>query len=271
MTKPDTPAEVLKMAVSMSGGGKFKRWTRAERRYILDLLESTHCDPREMVLQDQRWIKLAHGLHSGEYGKKYPRAITALHMIRNGKVKSWYGRLEMALKNTLIAGLNVLSERPEEFVKRMSYLLTNFTNIVQIAEITQRFKIATAGVSNRMLYDLYSYLERRRVGTSERYRGKIKLPGQPALEPVYVDLIQGAIKDGLTYKLRKLDPLGKVWIDPELMKISLPNTTCLSVHSLLEMHVEARGEQVDKPEDAEKKFEPKDVDSDEKIAQLMGI
>lgn len=259
-----TPTDVLRIAVYMSGGDislpavpkafkpapkspyhritvgtapvvnlerekfKFKKWTRAERRYLLGLLESTHCDPREMVLKDQRWIKLAHGLHSGEYGKQFPRAITAIHMLRNGKVRSWYSRLESAFKMGLTQGLNVLGERPGEFVRKISWLLTKFNNIVQIAEITQRFKIGVAGASNKVMYELYNYLEKRRIATTERYimikgaRKKTKLPGQPALEAAHVDLIQGAIKDGLVYKFKKLEPLGKIWIDPELKKIPLP-------------------------------------------------
>ena len=257
----NTPTDVLRIAVYMSGGDislpavpklmkpvakspwktrgtlelntgrekfKFKKWTRAERKYLLGLLESTHCDPREMVLRDQRWIRLAHGLHSGEYGKLFPRAITAIHVLRNGKVKSWYAKLEIAFKSSLTAGLNILGERPGEFVRRISWLLTKFNNITQIAEITQRFKIVTAGASNKVMYELYNYLEKRREDTTERYimikgaRKKTKLPGQKALESTHIDLIQGVLRDGLVYKFRKLEPLGKTWIDPELKKIPLP-------------------------------------------------
>ena len=52
---------------------KFKKFTRKERKYILGLLEQTNCDPKEMALKDQRWVRLGEILHPTEYKNQFPK------------------------------------------------------------------------------------------------------------------------------------------------------------------------------------------------------
>jgi hypothetical protein len=149
--------DVLRIAVSMSGGDislpkvpeklikynswsshkveniqredfKFKKFTRKERRFLLELLEQTNCDASEAVLKSQRWVRLGEMLHPGEYSTKYPKAYTMFNTIRNEKVSSWYGKVDKSFKESFDSGLKKLSERPGEFVRKLDWLIRTNSN-----------------------------------------------------------------------------------------------------------------------------------------------
>lgn len=261
-----TPTDVLRIAVHMSGGDislpavpskekkaarspwlyttgskmvanperelfKFRNFKRPERRYLLSLLEQTHCDPKEMVLKDQRWIRLGEILHPGEYSKQYPKAAAAFHAIRNTKVTSWYGKL--ANYKTQINALNylllILSERPGEFARRLDWLIRKMTtSLKDVTMVLDRFKLVSESVSNKVLYELFGHFSRRDKAVTNRTvmikgaRKKTKLPDLPAMASGTVNTILNGIVETLVAKYSKLEPLGKVWIDSELYKIPLP-------------------------------------------------
>ena len=102
---------------------QFKKFKRSERRLLLSLLEKTNCDAREMKLKDQRWVRLGEILHPGEYASSYPKAAKCFNLIRDTKVKSWYGEVDAAFKTGYTNGLNKLAERPGEFIRRLDVLL----------------------------------------------------------------------------------------------------------------------------------------------------
>jgi len=251
-----TTVDVLRIAVHMSGGDislpavppamktpkftrgkvpnperekfKFKKFSRAERRYLLELLENTHCDPKEMVLKDQRWIRLGEILHPGEYKSRFPKTFRAFMAIRSTKVTSWYGELNAAFKVSLARGLDVLGMRAGEMVRRMDWLVRTYTGSDNLSLILYKFTTVVSNASNKVLYELYTHFEKRKDPTVDRkvmIKGKRKatnLPDLPALPTGLIVSVQHGIKDVLIAKFSKLDPLGKCWIDPELFKISLP-------------------------------------------------
>ncbi len=250
-----TPTDVLRIAVHMSGGDislpsvprkmikisrwsshksfnperlkfQFKKFKRAERKYLLGLLEQTHCNPAEMVLKDQRWIRLGEILHPGEYKAQYPKAYEAFKKIREGNVTSWYGQVEKAFKTSFDVGLAKLSERPGEFARRLDSLIRK--NPAHIEHIMLAWQSCIEGTSNKVLFEQYAHFENRlRQGAPRniRIKGSRKvqqLPALPALKPEIVEVIHQNIFGGLKQKYAKLDPLGNCWIDEELKKIPLP-------------------------------------------------
>jgi len=257
-----TPTDVLRIAVHLSGGDislpkvpyakvrlnrwsrtksdnpervrfKFRKFNRKERKYLLGLLENTNCDPKEMVLKDQRWVRLGEILHPSEYKSQYPKTAQSFNMIRRGekgvkgeKVKSWYANLNDAFKKDLESGLKVLSQRPGEFSRRIDWLIRTYpTDLVPI--MTHLSKVLM-GTSNKVLFEVYSHFEGRLEPKNDRYimvkgaRKKTQLPSLPALPPKMVEGIHMRLFETLKEKFATLPALGNCWIDEELKKIPLP-------------------------------------------------
>lgn len=197
---------------------------------MLGLLEQTHCDPREMVLKDQRWIRLGEILHPGEFKQQFPKSFAAFDKIRNTKVRSWYSRLtEVLYKDlNLDEGCKILSERPGEFMRRLDWLFRTFTYKGNTETIFKHLLPVLENSSNKVLFEVYTHFEGRRekkTGRSVFIKGarkKTPLPDLPAIPGSLVDEIQSTIFVALRSKFSKLEKLGNVWIDPELRKIPVP-------------------------------------------------
>jgi len=250
-----TPTDVLRIAIHLSGGDislpkvpyptvkasrwsrtrvtnpardkfKFKKFTRKERKYLLGLLENTNCDPKEMVLKDQRWIRLGEILHPAEYKALYPKAATAFHKIRNEKVKSWYSQLNEAFKKDLESGLKVLSQRPGEFSRRIDWLIRTYPK--DLVLIMNYLGEVLKGTSNKVLFEVYTHFEGRLQPKNDRSirvkgaRKRTKLPSLPALPPKMVEGIHRKLFETLKEKFATLPALGNCRIDEELKKIPLP-------------------------------------------------
>jgi hypothetical protein len=251
-----TVTDVLRIAVHMSGGDislpkvpskkvranswsrtlvdntardsfKFKKFKRAERRYILGLLEKTNCMASEAVLKDQRWIRLGEILHPGEYKNKFPRAFKMFDKIRNHKVQSWYGEVDSAFKVSFEEGLKKLSERPGELMRRLDWLLRSNGKERRELIFSTLDKVAPK-VSNKVIFELYSHLEKRRNPVMNRSimlkgaRSRTKLPDLPAIGYDTVDSVQKTLESALMGKFASLDKLGDVYVDEELKNIPLP-------------------------------------------------
>ena len=250
-----TTTDVLRIAVAMSGGDislpkvprktvrvgywrsavhnvnrdafKFKKFTRKERKYILGLLEKTNCDSTEAVLKSQRWVRLGEILHPGEYTKKFPAACAMFDAIRNDKIQSWYGKVNKAFESSFGNGIEVLSERPGEFMRRLDWLIRKY-GASQEGEIAGAFRSIANKVSNKVLFEAYKHFDGRDVVNDKRTimvkgsRKRTALPTLPALSTEAIKSIQGTIEDCLKAKFSTLPKFGKVCIDEELKKIPVP-------------------------------------------------
>ncbi len=205
---------------------KFKKFTRAERKYILSLLEQTNCDSKEGVLKANRWIRLGERLHPTEYKNKFPKAAKFFDEIRNENPKSWYSDVKKAFEVSFENGLQKLSERPGEFSRRMDALIRTNPNHTKM--IMEYFGASAARSSNKVLFEVYSHFESRakkqeyRRVTIKGSRKAYPLPTLEALPVRVIGAVQQSIWDILKNKFSTLDKLGKVYIDDELRKIPLP-------------------------------------------------
>jgi len=250
-----TTTDVLRIAVAMSGGDislpkvprktikrgrwsvavhnenrdlfKFKKFSRKERKYILGLLEKTNCDSTEAVLKSQRWVRLGEILHPGEYTKKFPAACAMFDAIRNDKIQSWYGKVDKAFASSFGNGIEVLSERPGEFMRRLDWLIRKYGSS-QEGEIAGAFRSIASKVSNKVLFEAYKHFEGRDVVNQNRTimvkgsRKRTALPILPVISTEAIKSIQATIEDCLKAKFSALPKFGKVCIDEELKKIPVP-------------------------------------------------
>lgn len=224
---------------------KFRHFNRKERKFLLGLLNKTTDGTESMVPKQERWFRLFEQLHPGDHKRKFPKAYRMFQELARGprnvakgrtplvkknwpKVKTWGSRLNDAIliRLDLPLALKILSERPGEFMRRIDWLLRTFT--ANHPTIIASFKTAVLGSSNKVLYELYGHMHRRRNPVTNRSimikgaRKRTQLPDLPAINSQSVDKIQACIFNALQANFAKLPPLGKVYIDPELSKIPLP-------------------------------------------------
>lgn len=247
-----TPTDVLRIVVHLSGGDislpkvpkkgvklnkwlsvensrdkfKFKKFSRKERKYILGLLENTNCDPKEMVLKDQRWIRLGEILHPGEYKKQFPKSFDSFNKIRNEKVKSWFSLVNEGFEKGLENGLRVLSQRPGEFARRIDWLVRTYPKDIELT--MKYFGEAAKGTSNKVLFEVYTHFENRIEEQTSRSimikgsRKRTELPLLSAIPKDIVETIHSKLFETLRDKFSIMESLGNCWIDEELKKIPLP-------------------------------------------------
>jgi hypothetical protein len=224
---------------------KFKKFKRAERKYILSLLEKTNCDVREMKLKIGRWLRLGEILHPGEYKSTFPRSYKVFDLLRNEKVTSWYGEVDAAFKASFDEGLLKLTERPGEFLRRLDMLIRNSGE--NRKKVLDAFEKVGINASNKVLYESYGHFANRETEKPNRTimvkgsRSRTELTPLPAMEKELVENIQVSILEVLRKKFSTLESLGKVWINEELKKIPLP-TNMRSMNSALKPAI--RGQRI---------------------------
>ena len=251
-----TTTDVLRIAVGMSGGNislpsippkmvkenywttkmvenplreefKFKKFNRADRRFILSLLENTDCNVQEMVVRSNRWVRLGEILHPGEFSKRFPKAFKSFQKLRNERPKTWEAFVESKFKESFESGLEELSKRPGSFFRKLDSLVRK--NPDKLDLIFEKVKKSGTGSSNKVLFELYNYFSTRDKDQLHRTimlkggRTKIQLPLLEALDSDVVEKISKSIIESLYSKFTTLTPMGKTWIDPELKKIPLPS------------------------------------------------
>jgi hypothetical protein len=80
----DTATDVLRLAAALSGGDialrertRLRRFTRRERRFLLALLERAPNLDDDVARRRERFKRLLHDLHPGDYKAAYPRVVAA--------------------------------------------------------------------------------------------------------------------------------------------------------------------------------------------------
>lgn len=250
-----TYTDILRVAVYMSGGdislsGNTKfRLTNKQRSRIMTLLEIK--SSRELVgqafldsLEDlkkhrNKWLALFNHIHADSKRFRKPcyanaQRVVELLRFHADKIHTWNAKienLEFCIK------LHELSKRPGELARRLNALLLEaqgkkiFANTrVDPAEdvVVSWFKSVAHKISNKVLFELYTYFEDRREDQKQRTvfikgaRKPVKLTPLKALPKDIVDKVQDEIITTVRGKLIEWPKLGKVIIDEKLKNIPLP-------------------------------------------------
>lgn len=213
---------------------KFKRFGRKDRRLILGLLEKTRPDSEEGLSEMQsrlgRWLRLGEVLHPGEYARKFPRSAAAFTRLRNQddeKIRTFNGRVDLAFAKNWKNGIDILSERPGEFARRLDWLVRTFTP----KHVLDEFAIVGDKVSSKVLFELHDHFEARTKKDAIRSimikgatRSKMKvLKPLPPLEDRLVSKINKSVSAIIKSKIAELPKMGDVWIDERLKQVPVPS------------------------------------------------
>ncbi|MCP4440899.1 MAG: hypothetical protein GY810_18410 [Aureispira sp.] len=128
-----TTTDVLRLATGLSDGdislnsnSKFKL-KRSERKYILSLLEKPNDLGEGIMRHKNKWIKLFHQLHVGDYAERFPKSYKVATTIRNnGKFPTFNAKVENYLEQLDQQILVLLQERPGEFARRLLHMVELF-------------------------------------------------------------------------------------------------------------------------------------------------
>lgn len=225
-----TATDVLRIAVAMSDGDvslaeptKFGRFSKAERRLILGLLESCGATMTEdMRRWKDRWIRLGERLHPGDYKNRFPRAIVAFDVIRNDlPIETFNSKVEGAIKaregDQLIG---MLSSRPGEFARRLDHVIRTQS---KPRDVLNAFAEVAPSVSTPVLLQAWRHFNTRDSISSRAFfpkgdAAKVQL-AKGTLPPIPEGLAGEAareIRSVLVARFGKLSPLGNVYISEDL-------------------------------------------------------
>lgn len=215
--------------VSLASNTRFQSMPRAQRRQLVALLERV-ANEEDLDRHRGKWKRLFHSLHVSEYASERLGALVS--KIRNDeKVVSFNGRVERALQqgelDELIA---LLRQRPGVFARRLDEVLRNYDEPALQAQVVGAFADVADEVPTRVLVQMLGHFQSRAAGAERRVvfpKGMAqKARVIAAAEPLAAEVV-ARLREGLEATLRarfaRLEPLGKVWIDPELARCPVPS------------------------------------------------
>jgi len=205
---------------------KFKKFSRAERKYILSLLEKTNLDLGEMKLKLGRWLRLGEIIHPGEYKAKFPKSFNAFKTLRedSASARTYYSLVDEAFKNDYKQGVKMLSKRPGEFARKLDWMLRTHDSDF----VLNVFNEVSDKVSTKVLWELYNHFLKRNSSSPRTIMIKGKSSKMTQLETlspmsnILINKIHNRILEGVKKNFSKLGDMGSVWIDDNLKKVPLP-------------------------------------------------
>jgi len=230
-----TSTDVLRLMTHLSGGDislaentKFRSWKRSERRMLLAMLEKV-INEDDIARHDGKWKKAFHGLHLGDYSRKFPATYAIATELRNGKIKTFNGKVEAAINSyNYELAVKLLEKRPGEFARRLDNLL--YKSGSGAHEVITSFSKVAGQVDTRVLLQLLGHFRKRSLPVTNRLvmpkgmqsKARILTKVVPALSESVVNKLVNMISTELRGRFAAKEPLGKVWIDPYLEKCPVP-------------------------------------------------
>lgn len=233
-----TATDVLRLAVALSNGnvsltGKitFKHFNKAERRFLLSLLNNCKNPVEDMLRYKSNWIILGEILHPGDYANRYKNAYNAFSKVRSGvKIKTWGGRVDEAFEKHNLEGLlKLLSARPGEFCRRLDRTLSAFEEN-DSDRILDSFAKVSDGVDTTVLIGLMQHMYDRKNTLDSRIffpKGRIakafyRENEQKPLSDAVIDKTIAICQKSIVANLANKETMGKVFIDESMKNFIFP-------------------------------------------------
>jgi hypothetical protein len=230
-----TATDVLRVATHLSGGDislatptKFKSLPRFLRLELATILNSVVRE-EDIHRHRNKWVRLFHNLHVGEY-RHLNNVIQVAHKVRNNrKLETFNSRLQHALDTKNIAeAVSMLTKRPGEFARRIDHLVRSTPR--KKTFVISSFLDIVDYVPTRVLLQVLGNLKTRGVDKDKRIvfpkgntqKAYILRQEIPRLSVNSINSLMTGIVKSLKNRFAELDPLGKVWIDPELANCPIP-------------------------------------------------
>lgn len=129
-----TATDTLRLAIAMSGGdvsmatnSKLRKFTRKERRALLELLEQAPNLAEDVARRRERFKRLLQALHPGDYAARFVRVVEIYdRLYRGASIETFEVELERLLAARDPGALTLLATRPGVFARRLHHCLLLF-------------------------------------------------------------------------------------------------------------------------------------------------
>lgn len=241
--------DVLRIATAMCYGDvslaenvkfKLKKW---QRKFLCEMLLNTNLSFEDTLLHKNKWVRLLHCLHVGEYSPKLFK--WAMVVREKVKVETFNGITEKYFKylnenpgdvyEFRILITHLLS-RPSMFIRnfsRLGMLIDKGWNPRLFTELLVAFEsvLSNTNIPRRILYQLYSYILTGNVesrvffpkGMKTKFYVKDEFHKIPDIIVRNKNKLLDMICERLKSDFSKLEPLGKVYVDDSLFRCSINN------------------------------------------------
>lgn len=233
-----TATDILRLAVALSGGEvslvnkiTFKHFNKAERRFLLSLLDNCKNPVEDMLRYKSNWITLGEILHPGDYANRYKNAYDAFSKVRSGaKIKTWGGKVDEAFEKHNLEGLlKLLSARPGEFCRRLDRTLCAFEESDH-NKILDVFAKVSDNVETTVLIGLLQHMRDRKNVLDSRIffpKGRIakafyRENEQKHLSDATIEKAVEICKKSIVANLSSKETMGKVFIDDSMKNFVFP-------------------------------------------------
>lgn len=207
--------------VSLRGKVKFCRFSRAQRKRLLALLEETKHLQEDLALRPALWKRLLSQLHPGDYA--FTNVQQAYDALYKGQCRAFNARVESALAARDASVLGLLQQRPGEFMRRLHKLYALFGAAAVDAFVPLVPKLETA-----QLLKLRGYLSTINARKSLIYppngnwsKAQYMPNTKPAFEGEVLAQALQALNGELATRMAQLFPQG-VALDENTRDIKLP-------------------------------------------------
>lgn len=205
---------------------------RRKRKTILALIED-YCfyggniNKEDIYKYRNFWIKLGEKVHPGDYKNTYTFAYEIFRVSREDKIVTYNSRLHEAYKESQDKVLEILSERPGEFMRRLDslYRRDGFSKTKTLNALVD----LKNNPSTKVVLEYFNHVHRR----GEHFVRRIKTPGSrsyfelPNLDPLDsedIKLIKEYLEMLLVENYEKQESLAgkKVVISDSIKDVRLP-------------------------------------------------
>lgn len=224
--------------ISLAGNTKFASFPRETRRILVRALEKV-ARAEDINRHRGKWVRLFHGLHVGELGSK--RLYSMAKTIRDNKhIETFNSKVEKAIAtHDLGSAAELLTSRPGEFARRLDHLLRLPSKKKTV--LIENFLSIADKVPTRVLLQLLGHFKTRAMPLDERIvmpkggtqRAFIVRGEVPPLSLNVITKLNKGITAQLRERFSQMEPLGNVWIDPELKSCPIPTQQRSASESLV--------------------------------------
>ncbi|MEV4510050.1 hypothetical protein AB0K00_13935 [Dactylosporangium sp. NPDC049525] len=223
-----TATDVLRLAVALSGGDpglrtthRLRRFSRAERRYLLGMLEGATHLLDDVARRREPFKRLLFALHPGDYRDTFPRVVEVHHVLYTGvPVGGFATDVERLLAERDPAAAELLATRPGEYARRLHQLILVFGTAPGVETVVPRLTtlqllklqrhLQTVDARQWRMFPPRGNWSKAQVVEADERR---QLPRAPR------DAVLAVIGAELT---RRLAGVGPVALDPATAKVKLP-------------------------------------------------
>jgi len=233
-----TATDVLRLIVALSDGDislanptKYRSLRRAERRMVMDLLAGCGNILEDLYRYPNEWLHAIHSAHPFEFcQKKYAGVNQAFNTLRNEKKPLLFaGKVDALIKaGRMEEAARMLESRPGDFARQLDKLLRGAKDE---RGILNSFAKVAEKVSSPVLLQLREHFTYRnedlsspRIFFPKGNLAKVKMIENHlgTLSPDAINMVRNICTSALAAQYREREPLGNVYIDPELEHYIVP-------------------------------------------------